>query len=76
MAMHASIDNYDASQYHLLTWSALKHFSHKTINDFSVVVISYHQYLIKKIITLKTRTAANIKIPGYPKYTIIFKYYF
>ncbi len=24
----------------------------------------------------KTRTPANIKIPGYPKYTIKFKYYF
>ncbi len=29
-----------------------------------------------RILTLKTRTAANIKIPGYPKYTIKFKYYF
>ncbi len=27
-------------------------------------------------LTLKTRTPANIKIPGYPKYTIKFKYYF
>ncbi len=26
-----------------------------------------------RVLTLKTRTPANIKIPGYPKYTIKFK---
>ncbi len=29
-----------------------------------------------RVLTFKTRTPANIKIPGYPKYTIKFKYYF
>ncbi len=29
-----------------------------------------------RVLTLKMRTAANIKIPGYLEYTIKFKYYF
>ncbi len=29
-----------------------------------------------RVLTLKTQTAAKIKIPGYPEYTIKFKYYF
>ncbi len=29
-----------------------------------------------RVLTLKTRTPANIKFPGYLEYTINFKYYF